>query len=270
MPVGNNVWITPVQPAISETVTATHTATSYDGQTLTITYQWKRNGGEILGATAQTLDLTTVAGLQVGDTISVVVTADDGTGTGFLESAASTVVATPVAPTAESPYPKMLKLIPPYPVRNERVEVSYYYWSPDGTAQDGVEIEWYRRSDGSDWAHVPALDNTVKLPVSAFTDVYSYKVRLRVKDTDDRWSDWVWSNIADFGDDWTIGVIGDDGLEVHEFTVGGASFNARKARKFDVHPRIMARTVAVEMEFTGYTKVRGISMAFSPQEGAVK
>lgn len=57
-------------PTEGQTLTASNTLADVDGMTgATVTYQWKRNGADISGATASTYVL---AGLDVGTTISVV------------------------------------------------------------------------------------------------------------------------------------------------------------------------------------------------------
>ena len=61
-------------------------------------YLWKRNGSTIAGASSSTLDLTSVAGLDRGDSITVEITPNDGTADGTTTTASKTIVNSP--PTA--------------------------------------------------------------------------------------------------------------------------------------------------------------------------
>src|SRR5439155_1606043 len=70
--------VTPGAPKTNDTVSANPTATDPDGDTVTYSYQWKKNGTDISGATASTLDLSAAGNGDKGDSISYSATASDG------------------------------------------------------------------------------------------------------------------------------------------------------------------------------------------------
>jgi fibronectin type 3 domain-containing protein len=78
-PVVDSVAITPTSPLTNDTLTATVTAHDPNGDPITLAYQWTRNGVDIAGATASTLNLATAGNGNKGDSIAVRVTASDGT-----------------------------------------------------------------------------------------------------------------------------------------------------------------------------------------------
>ncbi len=87
-------------PATTSLLTAMGSATDADGDTLTLSYAWKKNGVVIAGEVGSTLDLSKVGNGDKGDQISVVFTAGDGQGgTASKESQAVTVTVAGSAPT---------------------------------------------------------------------------------------------------------------------------------------------------------------------------
>lgn len=95
-PISTAVSLSPSGPRTDDVITATPTATDADGDPLTWTYAWIRNG-TALGATGSTLNGATW--FSRGDVIDVTATPDDGTDRGApVRSAAVTVLNT--APTA--------------------------------------------------------------------------------------------------------------------------------------------------------------------------
>ncbi len=78
-PSAGAVAITPASPATTDTLTATPSGFSDpDGDTLTYTYTWKRNGTAISGQTSPTLNLATAGNGDKSDGITVDVQASDG------------------------------------------------------------------------------------------------------------------------------------------------------------------------------------------------
>ena len=77
-PVMDSVAITPASPTTNETMTALPVGHDPDGTTVTFSYQWTKNGSDIAGATASTLNLATVGSGDRGDVIRVSVSASDG------------------------------------------------------------------------------------------------------------------------------------------------------------------------------------------------
>ena len=59
--------ITPASPTTGQTVTANVTSHDAEGNPLTTSYQWTRNGTDIVGATGSTLNLATAGNGDQGD-----------------------------------------------------------------------------------------------------------------------------------------------------------------------------------------------------------
>ncbi|RYX81681.1 hypothetical protein EON83_23075 [bacterium] len=79
-PVATGVSISPTTPGTNSLLTATVAATDADSSdTLSYTYQWKKGGSDIPGATGQTLDLSVAGNGNKGDVITVTAIASDGT-----------------------------------------------------------------------------------------------------------------------------------------------------------------------------------------------
>jgi YVTN family beta-propeller protein len=90
--------IAPASPDTDDVLTATVVAQDQDGDPLTYSYQWTKNGADITGATDATLDLAVSGNGDRDEEIAVRVTASDGSATSApLTSAAVTVVNTPPA-----------------------------------------------------------------------------------------------------------------------------------------------------------------------------
>ena len=85
--------IAPTSPDTDDVLTATVVAQDPDGDPLTYSYQWTKNGADIAGAMGATLDLAVGGNGDRSDEIAVRVTASDGSATSDpLTSAAVTVV----------------------------------------------------------------------------------------------------------------------------------------------------------------------------------
>lgn len=100
VPTSTAVTLTPTSPATNDVITAVATATDDDGDALTWTYVWYRDGAR-LTATGPTLN--GAAWFSKGQSIEVVVTPTDGSASGpTVRSSAVTVVNTPPgAPVVE-------------------------------------------------------------------------------------------------------------------------------------------------------------------------
>ena len=98
-PVVDSIVIDQASPRTNDTLTASVTSHDPDGDPLTTTYQWTKNGVDISGATGGTLDLSVAGNGNKGDLIRVRATVADGAATSApLTSASVAVVNT--APTA--------------------------------------------------------------------------------------------------------------------------------------------------------------------------
>jgi hypothetical protein len=95
-PVVDAVRIDQTSPGTNDTLTVTVDASDADGDPLTYSYQWTRNGQNINGATSATLNLSDTGNGDKGDAIAVRVTASDGT-------ASSAPVTSPTATVVDSP-----------------------------------------------------------------------------------------------------------------------------------------------------------------------
>jgi hypothetical protein len=95
-PVVNSVSVTPSSPRTDASLTANVDASDPDGDPLTSSYQWRKNGTDISGADGATLELSVAGNGDKSDTITVRVTASDG-------SATSDPVTSPDVTVANSP-----------------------------------------------------------------------------------------------------------------------------------------------------------------------
>src|SRR2546430_9581378 len=77
-PVIDSVVLTPSTPRTNDVLTATVTAHDVDGDPITLSYEWSRNGTVIVAATSPTLDLSVPGRGDRDDFITVRVTASDG------------------------------------------------------------------------------------------------------------------------------------------------------------------------------------------------
>lgn len=97
-PVIDSVTLPPSSPRTNEVLQSTVAARDADGDLLTYSYEWLRNGALLVGATGSSLDLSVAGHGDRGDTITVRVTASDGQTTSV--PATATVVVADSAPTA--------------------------------------------------------------------------------------------------------------------------------------------------------------------------
>src|SRR6185436_5609665 len=101
-PVVDTVSINQSSPGTNDTLSVTVTSHDPDNDTVTYAYQWSKNGTDITGATASTLDLSQTANGgngNRGDLIRVRVTANDGS-TNSAPVTSSPVTVANTAPTA--------------------------------------------------------------------------------------------------------------------------------------------------------------------------
>jgi hypothetical protein len=138
-PVVDSVAIDQASPHTNDTLTATVTAHDPDGDTMTTGYQWTKNGVDISGASASTLDLSIAGNGNPGDAIRVRVTVSDGSLTsGPLTSGPVTVQDTaPVATVSLSDHT---------PATNATLTATATASDVDG---DVVALTYVWRVDGS-------------------------------------------------------------------------------------------------------------------------
>src|SRR5207248_8428960 len=77
-PVIDSVTITPAGPKTNQLLTANVTSHDDDGNTVTYTYVWKKNGAVLSGQTNSSLDMSIAGNGNRGDSITVTVTPNDG------------------------------------------------------------------------------------------------------------------------------------------------------------------------------------------------
>ncbi|MDP3769888.1 MAG: tandem-95 repeat protein [Candidatus Sungbacteria bacterium] len=99
-PVVNSVLITPSVPKTNDVLTANINASDIEGDALTYTYQWKKNGADILGATSDTLDLAPRSAGDKGDVIAVEMVALDLSGGVSAPVISSGIIIANTAPAA--------------------------------------------------------------------------------------------------------------------------------------------------------------------------
>jgi hypothetical protein len=97
-PVVDSVTLSPSAPRTNDVLQASVVAHDGDGDPLTYSYEWLRNGAPIAGAAGASLDLSVTGHGDRGDAITVRVTASDGQATSAPASAS--VVIADSAPTA--------------------------------------------------------------------------------------------------------------------------------------------------------------------------
>ncbi|MFL6206425.1 MAG: metallophosphoesterase, partial [Acidimicrobiales bacterium] len=98
-PVIDSVVISPTSPGTNTTLTSTVTSHDPNGDTVTLSRQWTRNGVDIPGATGSTLNLATAGNGDKGELIRLRVTGSDSGGAGAPTTSASVTVQNS-APTA--------------------------------------------------------------------------------------------------------------------------------------------------------------------------
>ncbi len=98
LPTVTSVVIAPNNAPATTQLTATPTSSDPYGNSVTYAYQWVQNGTAIPGATSETLTLSSVSTISIGDTFSVMVTPRDGliTGAAFTSNTVSIATTTPI------------------------------------------------------------------------------------------------------------------------------------------------------------------------------
>ncbi len=125
-PLVSGVSIDQASPKTNQTLSfSVGTLTDADGDTLTPSYQWKKNGQALVGQTGATLDLSVAGNGDKGDIISVVVMTSDGTASASSESPAITVANTPFSFTS-------LSITPSSPRRQDILRAVPVTSDPDG------------------------------------------------------------------------------------------------------------------------------------------
>ena len=97
-PVVDSVTLSPSSPRTNDVLQSSVAAHDVDGDALTYSYEWLRNGTLLAGASGPSLDLSVAGHGDRGDTITVRVTASDGQTTSA--PATASVVVADAAPTA--------------------------------------------------------------------------------------------------------------------------------------------------------------------------
>jgi fibronectin type 3 domain-containing protein len=133
------VSISPSSPNTAQTLTASVTASDPDGDPLTYTYQWTKNGTDIPGATASTLNLATVGNGDRGDAIRVRATASDGV------HQSSPATSNPVTVVNASPT-ATVSLSPTSPTTNQTLTATATKADADG---DAVSLTFTWKVDGT-------------------------------------------------------------------------------------------------------------------------
>lgn len=98
-PVVNSVTIDQSSPDTNDVLSVTVASTDLDNDGISFTYQWRKNGSDIVGQTASTLGLATAGNGDKGDGITVRVTAFDGNASSTPVTSTPAVTILNTAPT---------------------------------------------------------------------------------------------------------------------------------------------------------------------------
>jgi plastocyanin len=99
-PIINSVTIDRSSPQTNDVLSVTVASTDVDNDGISYTYQWRKNGSDLVGQTASTLGLAAAGNGDKGDGISVEVTAFDGTASSTPVTSSPAVTILNTAPTA--------------------------------------------------------------------------------------------------------------------------------------------------------------------------
>ncbi len=156
-----NVTLSSTSPGTNDTLTAnTTTPADADGDSVTLSFVWKRNNVVIPGATGNTLDLSVAGHGDKGDKITVEVTPSDGTlsGTPATAPPAAVVNSAPVVDTAV--------ISPSNPAANSLLSVTVTSHDPDGDAVTNA-FQWLRGGSPISGATNATLDLSTLSGVTA-------------------------------------------------------------------------------------------------------
>ena len=154
-PAAGSATIRPVSPSTNDVLKAVPAGfTDIDGDALTYTYQWYRNGSAIAGATGRTLDLSLPGNGNLGDQIAVDVTAVD---TSAATSPAARATQN-VTGTNSTPVEGTVDLSPASPRTTQTVTAAPAgFRDPDGDALT-YSYRWFRNGNAIPGATAAALD----------------------------------------------------------------------------------------------------------------
>lgn len=128
--------------------------TDPDGDPVTMTFQWLRNGTPISGENAETFAAIGVA--AKGDSVRCVTRAFDGVTYGAATTSPAAIIVN------SEPFVSTASIAPALPHTDDALQVSYSFEDADGDAEAGTVLRWYRNG-----ALVAALDGLRTVPASA-------------------------------------------------------------------------------------------------------
>ncbi|RYX82404.1 hypothetical protein EON83_19520 [bacterium] len=158
-PVVSSVTITPTNPTTNSLLTATVSATDADGDATQNSYQWAKNGTDIVGATGSTLDLSVAGNGDKGDVITVAAFAADGT------VSSSTVISAGVIVGNTAPVLSSVTVAPTNPTTNSTLTATPAATDIDG---DGIQFSYQWKKNGTNISG--AIGNTLDLSVAGNGD----------------------------------------------------------------------------------------------------
>ncbi len=153
-PVMSAVTITPGSPTTNQVLTANVSASDADGDAISYSYQWFKDGSAIANATSSTLDLSVVGNGDRGDSISVTVTPSDGTLSGAAKSSSAVTV------VDSAPVMGAVTISPVGPTTNQVLTANVSASDVDGDVVS-FSYQWFK--DGSVIAN--ATNSTLDLSV---------------------------------------------------------------------------------------------------------
>jgi YVTN family beta-propeller protein len=153
-----SVTVAPSAPTTNETLTASVTASDADLDPLTFAYQWTKNGSDLAGATALTLDLSVPGNGDHGDTIAFRVSVSDGMHT-------TTVTSQPVVVANTAPVADTVSIAPTTAFTDSVLTATATGHDADG---DALTFAYQWTKNGADIAG--ATSSTLDLAVSGNGD----------------------------------------------------------------------------------------------------
>ncbi|BCM92695.1 hypothetical protein IAD21_04577 [Abditibacteriota bacterium] len=145
-PVVSSVNLTPSTPGTNSTLSATVSATDADGDNVTYTYVWKKNGSVIAGETGATLDLSKSGNGDDGDSITATVTANDGSADSVAVTSGGSIINTlNTAPSVVSISPSSATDT----VGNSR---TFTVTVSDGNGVGDIKNVWFLANTVLDWS----------------------------------------------------------------------------------------------------------------------
>ncbi|WP_224363644.1 PKD domain-containing protein [Hyalangium versicolor] len=169
-PRATNVNLSPLSPRATDALVASYTYSDADDDAQQGTeLRWYKNGAEQTALLGQP---TVPAGTaKAGETWYFTVKPKDGVAFGTLVTSTSVIVG------SSAPVATALQITPFSPTAQDVLQANYLYSDPDGDAESGSELEWYR-----DGKPVVTLNDTRSVPAGTARKGEAWSFSVRPKD----------------------------------------------------------------------------------------